>query len=131
MQEGEHQACGPLSQARILYQNHSGDYPQVILTIPVTCRTMPIFQCIRYCWRFRSFRYIFTFFPKQRYIIFLNVGVFTLMTPLKYPSKCPICSFHAEKLYPRKKLLPYSVYIMVNLVLSLPKVVSWLEGLRP
>jgi hypothetical protein len=28
-----------LSQARILYQNHSGDYPQVILTIPVTCRT--------------------------------------------------------------------------------------------
>jgi hypothetical protein len=29
-----------LSQARILYQNHSGDYPQVILTIPVTCRTM-------------------------------------------------------------------------------------------
>jgi hypothetical protein len=31
-----------LSQARILYQNHSGDYPQVILTIPVTCRTTPI-----------------------------------------------------------------------------------------
>jgi hypothetical protein len=30
-----------LSQARILYQNHSGDYPQVILTIPVTCRTAP------------------------------------------------------------------------------------------
>jgi hypothetical protein len=29
-----------LSQARILYQNHSGDYPQVILTIPVTCRTV-------------------------------------------------------------------------------------------
>jgi hypothetical protein len=29
-----------LSQARILYQNHSGDYPQVILTIPVTCRTI-------------------------------------------------------------------------------------------
>jgi hypothetical protein len=29
-----------LSQARILYQNHSGDYPQVILTIPVTCRTL-------------------------------------------------------------------------------------------
>jgi hypothetical protein len=32
-----------LSQARILYQNHSGDYPQVILTIPVTCRTIPLF----------------------------------------------------------------------------------------
>jgi hypothetical protein len=32
-----------LSQARILYQNHSGDYPQVILTIPVTCRTVNIF----------------------------------------------------------------------------------------
>jgi hypothetical protein len=31
-----------LSQARILYQNHSGDYPQVILTIPVTCRTTGI-----------------------------------------------------------------------------------------
>jgi hypothetical protein len=31
-----------LSQARILYQNHSGDYPQVILTIPVTCRTLII-----------------------------------------------------------------------------------------
>ena len=29
-----------LCQARILYQNHSGDYPQVILTIPVTCRTV-------------------------------------------------------------------------------------------
>jgi hypothetical protein len=33
-----------LSQARILYQNHSGDYPQVILTIPVTCRTVLNFQ---------------------------------------------------------------------------------------
>jgi hypothetical protein len=32
-----------LSQARILYQNHSGDYPQVILTIPVTCRTVGIY----------------------------------------------------------------------------------------
>jgi hypothetical protein len=31
-----------LSQARILYQNHSGDYPQVILTIPVTCRTVTV-----------------------------------------------------------------------------------------
>jgi hypothetical protein len=37
-----------LSQARILYQNHSGDYPQVILTIPVTCRT---FGVIKYCSR--------------------------------------------------------------------------------
>jgi hypothetical protein len=35
-----------LSQARILYQNHSGDYPQVILTIPVTCRTV-LFGTIR------------------------------------------------------------------------------------
>jgi hypothetical protein len=33
-----------LSQARILYQNHSGDYPQVILTIPVTCRTAGIYR---------------------------------------------------------------------------------------
>jgi hypothetical protein len=35
-----------LSQARILYQNHSGDYPQVILTIPVTCRTITIYKKI-------------------------------------------------------------------------------------
>jgi hypothetical protein len=37
-----------LSQARILYQNHSGDYPQVILTIPVTCRTMCVCVLLLY-----------------------------------------------------------------------------------
>jgi hypothetical protein len=41
-----------LSQARILYQNHSGDYPQVILTIPVTCRTSMCSFILNYILRF-------------------------------------------------------------------------------
>jgi hypothetical protein len=39
-----------LSQARILYQNHSGDYPQVILTIPVTCRTQSVLEFLTDLW---------------------------------------------------------------------------------
>jgi hypothetical protein len=69
------------------------------------------------------------------YIIFVKVGVLIVMTPLKHPSKCPLCSFPAKIISrifkTRNSLLQYTVHIIVNLVLSLPKVVSWLEGLSP